>query len=145
VKRLFLFRWQVLILTVVALLTLSASIYRHGSFLDVWLTRDQQAMWHYQNLEFPEAAEMFVDPMWKGAASYASGLYEQAGEIYARIPTASGLFNRGNSLIKSRNYAGAIKSYERIPVKNPESGQMIRFMTILLREAKRLSLKDKVL
>jgi len=120
VKRICFFRWQVLVLTVLGLLTLSANIYRHGSFLDVWLTRDQQAMRHYKNLEFPAAAEMFVDPMWKGAAFYASGQYEQAAEIYGRVPTAIGFFNRGNSLIKSRNYSGAIKAYELAVEEDPD-------------------------
>ena len=113
-------RWQVMLLTIVMATAGLISVYRHGSFRDIWLTRDQQAMRLYQNLEFPEAAEMFVDPMWKGAASYASGLYEQAGDVYARVPTAIGFFNRGNALIKSRNYAGAIKSYELAVEEDPD-------------------------
>ena len=94
--------------------------YSQGAFISLWLTQDQLGQLAYDNRDFPGAAELFFDPHWKGTAQYAAGQYEQAADTFGTIPTAEGFFNRGNSLMKSRDYGKAIKSYEIAVQEDPD-------------------------
>ena len=108
------------ILTTAALLVLAAAGWRTGSFAALWLSADQQGRWAYERLEFSDAADRFQDPMWKGIAAYAAGRYADAAAAFGRLPTAQGFFNRGNALMKAREYAKAITSYEQAVAEAPQ-------------------------
>jgi Ca-activated chloride channel family protein len=110
---------QLLIVTAVAGLLLGWQTWRHGDFVGLWLTPDQQAQRAYDRLAFQRAAELFEDPSWKGVAAYRSGLYEESAASFGRLPTAVGFFNRGNALMKNREYAKAITAYEQAVLEDP--------------------------
>ncbi len=103
---------QVLLVTVLAVLTILVLGMRAGSLASVWLTPDQQGRLAYENMEWTRAAELFEDPMWKGTANYMAGEYESASAEYGRNVTATAFYNRGNAFMKSFDYAKAIGSYE---------------------------------
>ena len=111
---------QIAIATVLATAVLAALAERGGEFAALWLTPDQQGRLAYEKKEFSAAADLFEDPMWKGQALYAAGRYEEAAAVYARIPTAEGFFNRGNALMKAREYVKAIPSYEQAVAEAPD-------------------------
>lgn len=111
---------QLLIVTVLAGATLAWQTWRHGDFVGLWFTPDQRAQRAYDNVRFQRAAELFEDPAWKGVAEYRSGLYEASAASFGRIPTATGFFNRGNALMKNREYAKAITAYEQAVAEAPE-------------------------
>jgi Ca-activated chloride channel family protein len=106
--------------TVLAVGVLAYQSWKRGDFLGLWLTADQQGRLAYENLEFPEAADLFEDSAWKGIASAEAGRYEEAAAAFGRLPTAEGFFNRGNALMKGREYAQAIQAYELAVAEAPE-------------------------
>jgi Ca-activated chloride channel family protein len=85
---------------------------RVETFVDLWLTKDQQGRRALDNHENKRAVELFEDPAWRGVAAYRAGLYDAAAAEFARIATAEGFFNRGDALMKGRDYRNAIKAFE---------------------------------
>jgi len=83
------------------------------------MTPDQQGRWYYDHLKFPEAMETFESPSWKGLSAYHSGKYIEAAAAFAQIPNAEGLYNMGNSFMKSRDYGKAIQAYELAVAEAP--------------------------
>ena len=85
----------------IALVLLPAQTHAQQTFVDLWLTPDQQGRWAHESLDFSAAADSFADPMWKGVAAHAAGRYQEAAAAFARLPTAEGFFNRGNAFMKA--------------------------------------------
>ena len=110
---------QLFIVTVVASVLLGWQTWRHGDFIGLWFTPDQQAQRAYERREFQRAAGLFEDPAWKGVAAYRSGQYAESASSFGRLPTAVGFFNRGNALMKNREYAKAITAYEQAALEEP--------------------------
>ena len=111
---------QIAIVTAVAAVALVVLAERRGDFTALWLTPDQQGRLAYENKEFSAAADLFEDPVWTGRAAYAAGRYTEAAAAFARIPTAEGFYNRGNALMKAREYRQAILSYEQAVAEAPD-------------------------
>lgn len=114
---------QIALVTGIATVVLVGFGIKTGDPASLWLTPDQQGRRAYDNLEFAEAADLYEDPMWKGAAGYAAGLYVEAAETFGRIPTAVGFYNRGNAFLKGREYAKAITAYEQAVAEDPDWGE----------------------
>jgi Ca-activated chloride channel family protein len=87
---------------------------------DLWLRPDQQGARAMSREQYAPAAALFRDPNWKGAALYRSGQYEQAAEAFARVPSASAHYNRGNALVRMGNLADALQAYQQALALNPE-------------------------
>ena len=111
---------QIATVTAVAAVALVVLAERRGDFTALWLTPDQQGRLAYENKEFSAAADLFEDPVWTGRAAYAAGRYPEAAAAFARIPTAEGFYNRGNALMKAREYRQAILSYEQAVAEAPD-------------------------
>ena len=77
----------------------------------LWMTRDQRAAGAFKREEHSEAANLFENTDWRGAASYRDGNYEAAVAAFAANGSADGHYNRGNALAQSGNYAEAITAY----------------------------------
>jgi Ca-activated chloride channel homolog len=91
-----------------------------GSFANLWLTPDQQALRAFDRRDYAEAAKRFRDPMHRGEALYRSGDFKEAAAAFARVDSAEGLFNRGDSLVMLGKYADAISSYEAALKRRPD-------------------------
>lgn len=136
---------QLMMVTVLAGLALGYAGWRMDSYTLLWLTPDQQGRVAYENLRFSEAADHFEDPMWKGTAAYAAGRYEEAAEAFGRIPSAVAFYNRGNSQMKSFDYAQAIKAYELAVAEEPdwteavENLQLARYVLDYIEQAREQS------
>jgi len=76
------------------------------------LTPDQQGQKLFDQERYAEAAEAFIDPMWKGAAYYRNGDFKEADGVFAGFDTPEGLFNRGNALLFQGQYDAAIAAYQ---------------------------------
>lgn len=107
-------------LTIAAIAAIGVLGARAANPLSLWLTPDQQGRLAYENVEWARAAELFEDPMWKGTAAYSVGQYGNAAEVFGRIPTATGFYNRGNAFMKSFDYAKAIDAYELAVAEAPD-------------------------
>jgi Ca-activated chloride channel family protein len=110
---------QIGAITVIAAIAIITAGVRSNDFVSLWLTPDQHGRWLYQQREFSQAMDAFEDPMWKGRAGYAAGRYPDAADVFGRVPTAEGFFNRGNALMLAREYGKAIDAYEQAVVEAP--------------------------
>lgn len=105
--------------TIVAAVALAWLTYEAESPISLWLTPDQQGRRAFEAKQFSDAADIFEDPMWKGTAAYASGRYIEAADAFGRLPTAIGFFNRGDALVKGREYVQAPPSFEQAVAEDP--------------------------
>lgn len=111
---------QLVLATLVALGVLAWQSTRVQAFADLWLTKDQQGMRAFADRDWDRAVETFEDPAWLGTASYRGGMYEAAAGAFGRIATAEGYFNRGDALMKGRDYRNAIRSFELAVAEAPD-------------------------
>jgi Ca-activated chloride channel family protein len=88
--------------------------------VDLWLTPDQQGRRHFDRGEFLEAAALFRDPMWQGAALYRAGEFEKAAQAFTRRDTDVGLYNQGNAWLMHGEYEKAIGCYDRALERRPD-------------------------
>ena len=58
--------------------------------------------------------------MWRGAALYRQGEFEQAAGVFAGYDTADAAFNRGNALVMLGRYDEAVASYDRALELRPD-------------------------
>ncbi|EED28243.1 TPR repeat-containing protein [Vibrio sp. 16] len=86
-----------------------------------WLTKDQQAMQHFENKQYQQAADLFEDPNWKGIAQYESGDYQGAAETLAPLSSPQAMYNRANALAQLGNYQDAIDLYESVLKQEPDN------------------------
>lgn len=117
-------RWVFVVLTLLLIQTPTAV--RADGWIDWFLTLDQQGRLAYEDKEFAEAGELFIDPMWKGYAKYKAGQYEEAIAIFVRLDTAEAAFAQGMAEIKSRQYRPAVRSFETALVRRPEFPEAAR-------------------
>lgn len=111
---------QLALATLVALGVLAWQSTRVQSFADLWLTKDQQGMLAFRDRDWDRAVETFGDPAWAGTAAYRGGMYEASAQAFGRIATAEGYFNRGDALMKGRDYRNAIRSFELAVAEAPD-------------------------
>lgn len=105
--------WQLLAVTLAAVLALLVVRSPADSFVDLWLTPDQQGRLLFENKEYIVAADTFTSPAWQGMAHYRAGQYVEAADAFARQGDAAAFFNRGNAFLKSFDFRKAIAAYEQ--------------------------------
>ncbi|MGI1661963.1 VWA domain-containing protein [Palleronia sp. KMU-117] len=93
---------------------------RADGLVDWFLTPDQQGRLAYENRDFGRAAELFVDPLWRGYALYRHGQYEDAVTVLDRVETAEAAFIQGMAHIKSRGYRDGVRSFETAVARDPD-------------------------
>jgi len=118
-------RKTIKLIVVLAILGSTGAVYarwiRSGrSFVDLFLTRDQQGRYYFGKRQYAEAAERFEDPMWKGLAYYAAENFDAAIGHFARVPTAEAIFHLGNAYAHSKQYVRAVESYGRALELEPD-------------------------
>jgi len=67
-----------------------------------------------------EAAEIFTDPAWKGAALYRSSQWWRAAEAFVRADDIESRYNLGNSYVQLGYYALALEAYQAVLAQQPE-------------------------
>ncbi len=83
-----------------------------SSWLDLWVTPNQQAYWYFSRGDFQSAAQYFDHPQWQAAAYYAAENFSAAEILWGRQSGYLALFYRGNALAHLERYQEAIDSYE---------------------------------
>ena len=111
---------QLALVDMLALLVLGLLAWRGGGVESLWWTPDQQAQRLYDKLQFSEAADRFEAPLNKGAALYDAGRYLESAATFGRLASATGFYNRGNALMRGREYVQAIAAYEQAVAEAPE-------------------------
>lgn len=83
------------------------------SWLNLWLTHDQQGRYYFQKGEYQKAADKFEDPLWKGLALVRAGDYEDALNAFALSDSAESWYDQGNALAHLGKYPEAIQAYQQ--------------------------------
>ncbi len=91
-----------------------------GMWDDLWQRRDQQAYESLRDGEPETAAALFESPDWRAAALYRSGEYAAAAESYARRPSVTAQYNRGNALALQGEYQAAVAAYDQVLARQPD-------------------------
>lgn len=97
-----------------------------GSWDDLWLRRDQQALQLLADDQPAAAADLFTDERWRGVARYRAGDFSGAAAAFARDPSADGHYNRGNALAMAGRLEEALRAYRAALVLRPDLTAALR-------------------
>ena len=86
---------------------------------NLWQRDDQQAYDVMTDGDPVAAAQLFADQQWRGSARYRSGDFGGAAADFAKDPSLTGLYNKGNALARLGRYKDAIGEYDRVLEANP--------------------------
>lgn len=111
------------LITAVIALNIGWSFLGTSSFMEFWLTKDQQAQISFDKGEYQRAASLYQDTFWKAQSAYLAGDFastisflegeeaEQARFLTANAYAYSGQFKKAmtlyKSLLESEHYAEA--------------------------------------
>ncbi|KAA3503958.1 VWA domain-containing protein [Rhizobium rhizogenes] len=93
-------------------LSLPGNAHANG-LVDMWLTADQQGRIAFERGDYPAAADAFSDPMWKGAALYRAGKFQEAVDTLAAVDTPESWYDQGNALLHLGKYDEAVAAYTK--------------------------------
>jgi Ca-activated chloride channel family protein len=111
-------RWTSTALAAFLILPSSAGSPRF-SWLDLWMTPDQQGRYFMEKGEFQRAAERYRDPIWKGLALARAGDDENALNAFALSDSAEAWYNQGNALAHLNKFPEAVQAYREALAQRP--------------------------
>ena len=106
------------ILTGLFILAIAAGSLRLG-WADLWATPDQRGQRLFEHQKYEQAADAFVDPMWRGAALMRAGSFKEAAQVYGGIDAAEAAYDQGNALVMLGKYDDAVGRYDRALALRP--------------------------
>ncbi|HGY9625882.1 TPA: VWA domain-containing protein [Pseudomonas putida] len=108
-----------------------------GALADAFFTPDQQGRWAYEQQHYPEAAEHFANPYWKGVAAYHAADYDTALDSLAQLDTAIAYFYQGNAYVRLSKFDQAIAAYQQALQRQaqfPEASANLALAQALLKD-----------
>ncbi|AWJ93736.1 tetratricopeptide repeat protein (plasmid) [Azospirillum baldaniorum] len=105
-------------LLAIVLLSLAGATLLLG-WKDLWATPDQRGRWLMERGRYAEAADAFIDPMWRGVALMKAGNFKDAAPQFAGIDTAEAAYDQGNALVMQGKYDDAVARYDRALALRP--------------------------
>lgn len=109
------------------------------SWLDLWLTHDQQGRYYFQKGDYQRAADKFDDPLWRGLSFARTGQYDNALNAFALSDSAEGWYNQGNALAHLGKYPEAVEAYHQALARRhpwPEAQENLALVQSLIPKAK---------
>ena len=91
-----------------------------NALADAFFTRDQQGRWAFEHQHYPAAAELFVDPYWKGIAAYNAADFDLALASFAQLDTPQAYFYLGNIYVHRFKFEQAIAAYRQALALQPQ-------------------------
>ena len=95
------------------------SMFDNVSWLNLWMTPDQQGRYYFQKGDYKKAAEKFEDPLWRGLASARTADYNAALNAFALSDTAEAWYNQGDALAHMGKYPEAVAAYRQALSRRP--------------------------
>jgi len=89
-------------------------------FIDLWLTKDQQAQKLFDAGKYLQAAEKFENPYWKGVAYYKAREFQLAAQSFYQIKTPESYYNIGMCMAELENWNEANFAFEEALKMNPD-------------------------
>jgi len=80
-------------------------------WIDLWLTKDQQAQREMQKQQYKKASVLFENSRWQFVSLYRLGKYTESTGAISQMEYADDLYNRGNALALSGDLDAALVSY----------------------------------
>ena len=105
-------QWAVLL--AIATASGAPSHARADGIADWFFTPDQQGQLAYNDKKFGPAAELFVDPLWKGYAHFRNARYPEAIEALTPLDTAEATYIRAIAHLRNRQYREGVRAFERV-------------------------------
>jgi len=90
------------------------------TFTSLWLTPDQHGQWLQDRNRYEEAAQAFADPLRQAEALYRAKRFKEAAAAFGRVDRPEAAYGRGNALVMTGDYAGAIASYQHALAARPD-------------------------
>jgi Ca-activated chloride channel family protein len=66
------------------------------------------------------AADLLQQPGWRGSALYRDGKFDDAAQVFADQPGATGHYNRGNALARAGQLEQALEAYQQALDEDPD-------------------------
>lgn len=86
---------------------------------NLFLTPDQQGRMAMDRKDYAKAADLFEDPMQRGAALYRAGNFKEAAAAFGQDDSAEALYDRANALVMLGNYNEAMAGYRKALAMRP--------------------------
>lgn len=83
------------------------------SFVDWFLTPDQQGRMYFEQGDYARSAQRFETRLWKAIAYYKAGDFASAVAIFGKLGTAEGAFYLANCYARQEQLGQAIAAYQR--------------------------------
>lgn len=77
------------------------------SWLDLWMTRDQQGQWYFDRGEYLKAANHYQDPLRKGVAFYYASQYSSSFKVLNQSQDFTMQLHAVSALARQREYVAA--------------------------------------
>ncbi|RAI04336.1 VWA domain-containing protein [Acuticoccus sediminis] len=116
-RRGFTMRWALVLALAAAIAPVRPA---EAGVVDWFLTPDQQGQRAFNSRQYRRAAELFVDPLWRGYALYRDGQYDEAISVLSRVETAEAAFITGMAALKSRHYRDGVRAFETVLARDPD-------------------------
>jgi Ca-activated chloride channel family protein len=132
-------RWAPSCLLLLSFLAPNTPLSLEFTWVDLFLTPDQQGRYAFEKGDYLTAAERFADPYWKGISLYRLEQYDEAVNQFALLDTAEAYFYLGNCYARLGGYPAALESYGealRIRPEFPEAEENRKLMVSLIEEEK---------
>jgi tetratricopeptide (TPR) repeat protein len=118
------------------LVIISLSIYANPqAFINLWLTRDQQAIVALKQGDTAKAAITFADKNWIAYSFYADGNFEQAAvlykALYKKMKGTDAQFSLANAMAHMGQYTEAGKGYQSILKDKPHHVEAQANLTLI--------------
>jgi len=116
------------------------------SWLDLWLTHDQQGRYYFEKGNYQMAARKFDDPLWRGLALTRAGDYDDALNAFALTDTAEAWYNQGDALAHLGKYPEASLAYQQALARRnpwPEAEENLALVQSLIPKLKDDAKKDE--
>ncbi|CAH1656155.1 TPR_REGION domain-containing protein [Hyphomicrobiales bacterium] len=85
----------------------------------LWASPDQRGRWFFERGHYGDAAEAFIDPLWRGAALMRAGRFKEAEQVFAGLEGAEAAYDQGNALVMLGRYPEAVSRYDRALMLRP--------------------------
>ncbi len=89
-------------------------------FIDLWVSKDQQARYFFERGEYQRAAGLYGSAMSRGVALYMNEQFIEAAEVFASVNSDNGLFNQANALAHAQHYVKAVELYTELLNRAPD-------------------------
>lgn len=101
------------------------------AFLNLWLTRDQQATLAFNQQAYDKAARTFIDKDWIAYSFYTGGNYQQAAALFSQFEGEQAKFSQANALAHAGQYFKAAELYKALITQSPKHQQAIENLALM--------------